>query len=63
MAGADQDSGLHVLTRPASSYQRGIESAMGLEVPRRGIVSDVWPELRNNCDAKSLWAATQGRRF
>jgi hypothetical protein len=47
VAGADQDSGLHVLTRPASSYQRGIESAMGLEVPRRGIVSDVWPELRN----------------
>jgi hypothetical protein len=46
VAGADQDSGLHVLTRPASSYQRGIESAMGLEV-LRGIVGDVLPELRN----------------
>ena len=63
VAGADQDSGLHVLTRPASSYQRGIESAMGLEVLRRGIVGDVLPELKEHCDAKSLWAATQDRGF
>jgi hypothetical protein len=42
----DRDSGLRVLTR-ASGYQRDMESAMGFEVLRRGVVSGVWPERKD----------------
>lgn len=42
----DRDSGLRVLTR-ALGYQRDMESAMGFEVLRRGVVSGVWPERKD----------------
>jgi hypothetical protein len=44
VAGADQDSGLQVLTRAASDHQRGMASVMGFEVLRRGVV---WSERKD----------------